>query len=373
MQYVGDLRPHLMAYSALTGDRSYFRSALEQFNNSRLPDGNITSCYPLKATFVHPTYSLIWIDMLHDHMMTEGDKSLIKSFTSEIQEVFDYYESIINDAGLVGKSEYHMFIDWYENGNGVSKVNRDGNSAVLTLNYAYTLSKAAAIMEWLGYGDKAEAYASQSLKYANTVRQKCFDTARGIYADDPARTFYDQRASILAVLTGAHTIEENRAMMNKVLDAQTTFDSRANLFYYFYLFEAMEATGTGDFAAQLKPWNEIIAAGMTATPEKRIEQDPRSEVHPWTAHPVHFYFSLVAGIRPSSPGFSTVSIAPNPGSLESIVANYPTVNGSISVDIRFSGGKKVKGKLILPPGITGAFLWNGRKTTLHEGENNVNL
>ncbi len=57
LQYVGDLRPHLMGWTALTGDLTYFRSAMEQFNNSRLPDGNITSCYPLKATFVHPTYS----------------------------------------------------------------------------------------------------------------------------------------------------------------------------------------------------------------------------------------------------------------------------------------------------------------------------
>ena len=110
MQYVGDLRPHLKAWTALTGDLTYFRSALEQFNNSRLPDGNITSCYPLKATFVHPTYSLIWIDMLHDLMMLDGDTTLIESYTTEIQEVFDYYESLINERGLVGKSQYPMFI-----------------------------------------------------------------------------------------------------------------------------------------------------------------------------------------------------------------------------------------------------------------------
>jgi hypothetical protein len=373
MQYVGDLRPHLMAYTALTGDRSYFRSALEQFNNSRLPDGNITSCYPLKATFVHPTYSLIWIDMLYDHMMTEGDQTLIKTYTGEIQEVFDYYETLINGAGLVGKSEYPMFIDWYENGGGQSAVNRDGNSAILTLNYAYTLSKAAAIMEWLGYHDKAKAYTQQSLKYATTVRQKCFDPGRGIYADDPEQTFYDQRATILAVLNGAHTMDEKKAMLSRVLDEQTTFDSSANLFYYFYLFEAMELTGTGDFKKQLKPWKDIIAAGMTATPEKRIEQNPRSEVHPWTAHPAHFYFSLVAGIRPASPGFSTVTIAPNPGALESIVASLPTVKGAISVALRFSSGNKVSGKVTLPPGVTGSFVWNGRSTKLVGGENDVSL
>lgn len=208
MQYVGDLRPHLMGWTALTGDLTYFRSAMEQFNNSRLPDGNVTSCYPLKATFVHPTYSLVWIDMLHDLMMLDGDKGLIQSYTGEIQEVFGYYESLINENGLVGKANYPMFIDWYLPKGGNSPVNKNGNSAILTLNYAYTLGKAAKIMEWLGYQEKANFYQIQATKYAEVVRRLCFDAEQGIYADDPEKSFYDQRASILAVLTDAHTEEE---------------------------------------------------------------------------------------------------------------------------------------------------------------------
>ena len=266
MQYVGDLRPHLMAWTALTGDLTYFRSAIDQFNNSRLPDGNITSCYPLKATFVHPTYSLIWIDMLHDLMMLEGDKKFIGGFKTEIQEVFDYYESIINEHGLVGDSEFHMFIDWYLPKGGNSPVNKDGNSAILTLNYAYTLDNAAEIMEWLGYSEKAGYYKAQSRKYAEIVRKLCFDHEKGIYADDPERTFYDQRASILAVLGNAHSEAEKKEIMERVLDEDTHFDSKANLFYYFYLYKAMEETGVGDFTTQLKPWEQIVEMGMTATP-----------------------------------------------------------------------------------------------------------
>ena len=80
MQYVGDLRPHLKAWTALTGDFTYFKSAMQQFNNSRLPNGNVTSCYPNKATFLIPPYSLIWIDMLHDYMMQTGDKEFVGQY-----------------------------------------------------------------------------------------------------------------------------------------------------------------------------------------------------------------------------------------------------------------------------------------------------
>jgi len=372
MQYVGDLRPHLMGWTALTGDLTYFRSALEQFNNSRLPDGNITSCYPLKATFVHPTYSLIWIDMVHDFMMLEGDRKLTESYLGEFQEVFDYYESLINENGLVGKSEYYMFIDWYWPRGGNSPVNKEGNSAILTLNYAYSLNKAAQIAEWLGYREKAGIYRAQSRKYAEITRKLCYDPERGIYADDPEKTFYDQRASILAILCDAHNAVESKELMTKVLDRNTAFDSEANLFYYFYLFEAMEKTGTGDFTSQLQPWKDIVDMGMSGTPEKRIEQNPRSEIHPWTAHPVHFYFSLVAGIRPASPGFNTVVIKPNPGSLESVVADYPTQHGMITVNLNFRDGK-VSGSVTLPEYITGDFEWKGRQIKLNPGRQEISL
>ncbi|MFZ5429176.1 MAG: family 78 glycoside hydrolase catalytic domain [Bacteroidota bacterium] len=373
MQYVGDLRPHLMGWTALTGDLTYFRSAMEQFNNSRLPDGNITSCYPLKATFVHPTYSLIWIDMLHDLMMLEGDRKLIASYLGEIQEVFDYYESLINEIGLVGKSDYSMFVDWYWPRGGNSPVNRDGNSAILTLNYAYTLNKAAGIAEWLGYRDKAGFSRTQSRKYAEITRKLCYDPQKGIYADDPEKTFYDQRASILAILCDAHSDQESKELMAKVLDNNTSFDSEANLFYYFYLFEAMEKTGIGDFTAQLQPWKDIVDMGMSGTPEKRIEQNPRSEIHPWTAHPVHFYFSLVAGIRPASPGFETVVIKPSPGSLRSIDAQYPIQHGMISVNLRFSQNEKVTGYVILPGSIHGNFEWKGEIVKLIPGKQEISL
>jgi hypothetical protein len=361
-----------MGWTALTGDLSFFRSALEQFNHSRLPDGNITSCYPLKATFVHPTYSLIWIDMLHDWMMLEGDAKALEGYLGEIQEVFDYYESLINEQGLVGKSQYHMFIDWYVPKGGNSPVNRDGNSAILTLNYAYTLERAAEICAWLGYRDRAKRYHVQSRKYAEIVRKLCYDPIKGIYADDPAHTFYDQRASILAALCGAHSEVEKQRLMDKVLDESVDFDSEANLFYHFYLFEAMQQTGVGDAVRALQPWREIVAMGMSGTPEKRIEQHPRSEIHPWTAHPVHFYLSLLAGIRPSSPGFETVRIAPQPGKLTPISASYPTRHGLIQLDLTFEGDK-LAGRVILPGKMVGDLVWQGQTMTLTPGENLLKL
>jgi hypothetical protein len=203
------------------------------------------------------------------------------------------------------------------------------------------------------------------------VKNLCFDPERGIYADDPEKTFYDQRASILAILAGAHTSAEKKALMRKVLDEGVDYDSKANLFYYFYLFEAMKKTGVGDFTETLKPWEKIAEKGMTATPEKRIEQNPRSEVHPWTAHPVHYYFSLVAGIEPDSPGFRSVRITPQPGELENIEATYPTKHGNIILNMQFDKEGKVEGNITLPEEMTGSFKWKGEEKLLQPGPNKL--
>lgn len=320
----------------------------------------------------HSDKELIWIDMLHDMMMRFRNKNEIKGYLGEIDEVFDYYKSLKNEHGLVGKSEYEMFIDWYLPRGGNSEVNKDGNSAILTLNYAYTLKKALELLSWLGYNEKASYYLAQSVKYSEIVRKLCYDAEKGIYADDPEKTFYDQRASILAVLTGAHSVEEKKVLMLQLLDEKTHFDSYANLFYYFYLFEAMEETGTGNFTDVVKPWKEIADMGLTATPEKRIEQHPRSEVHPWTAHPVHFYFSYVAGIKPVKPGFREVEITPHPGDLTEIKANYPTGKGDISIDLNFQG-ENPSGDIVLPSGITGKLIWEGKDIQLTTGKNTIDL
>lgn len=320
----------------------------------------------------HSDKELIWIDMLHDMMMRFRNKNEIKGYLGEIDEVFDYYKSLKNEHGLVGKSEYEMFIDWYLPRGGNSEVNKDGNSAILTLNYAYTLKKALELLSWLGYNEKASYYLAQSVKYSEIVRKLCYDAEKGIYADDPEKTFYDQRASILAVLTGAHSVEEKKVLMLQLLDEKTHFDSYANLFYYFYLFEAMEETGTVNFTDVVKPWKEIADMGLTATPEKRIEQHPRSEVHPWTAHPVHFYFSYVAGIKPVKPGFREVEITPHPGDLTEIKANYPTGKGDISIDLNFQG-ENPSGDIVLPSGITGKLIWEGKDIQLTTGKNTIDL
>lgn len=373
MQYVGDSRPHGLAWMALTGDDRHFRNALTQFHHSRLPDGNLTSCYPLKATFVHPTYSLIWIDMIHDYMMYRGDKLFIRPFLSDIDGVLDFFERHLNENGIPGHTNWPYFVDWYnhENTGGTSPVSRNGNSGVITLHYLYSLRNAADIHEWFGNNNKATDYRLRANKLTEIVNHLFYDTEKGSYAENPEKTFFDQRTNIMAVLTDVIEKDKQAELLKTVLN-DSAF-SRAGMYYRYNLFNALHKANAGELLDQsLEMWYDCINMGLTTTPESGIDEDPRSEAHPWAASPAWAFFHVVCGIVPTSPAFEDAVIQPSPGNLSYIKASYPHPAGELVIDLNFENNA-VKGRVVVPDGPKTSFLWKGKKLLLLPGENTIEL
>ncbi len=370
MQYVGDSRPHALSWISMTGDNRHFKNAISQFHESRITDGNLTSCYPLKSTFVHPTYSLVWIDMIHDYMMYYGGKDYIRPFLSDISGVLDWFELHLNENGIPGKTDWPYFVDWYkESGGGTSPVSGNGNSAVVTLQWVYSLQNAADIFKWFGMDDEAEKYLARAAELQVIVNELFYDKSRGIYAEDPEKTFYDQRPNIMAVLTNTVKPEDQKALIGRILTDKSL--SQAGLYYRYNFFNALTHATAGEYFDQvLAPWTDVVNAGVSTTPEKQVDQQPRSECHPWSASPLYAYFHVLCGIQPASPGFEKVVIAPLPGNLEYIKASYPHPFGMIIVDLHFTNNK-VKGQITIPKGLDATFMWNDEHLKLSPGLNKI--
>jgi hypothetical protein len=80
--------------------------------------------------------------------------------------------------------------------------------------------------------------------------------------------------------------------------------------------------------------------------------------------------TLVAGIKPLSPGFATVAIAPHLGPLPSLTATYPHPQGEIKVSYQRQGSG-LNATITLPGTLTGSFEYNGKTTTLNPGVNRI--
>jgi alpha-L-rhamnosidase len=379
MQYLGDTKIHAAVWQALSGSDIHTRNALAQFDHSRLPDGNLTSCYPLKATFVHPNYSLMWVDMLYDYLQYSGDRAFIQTFVPNIRHTLDGFDRLIQPNGLVGETSWEYFVDWYVDSKGglPPEANKGIHSSVVTLQYVYALQNAARLLGILEYHNDAARYQKRANWIKKRVFEQCFDEKKGALAFNPDKRYFDQHANILGILTETIPPSQARTLLEKITADEVTF-SPASYYFRYYLFEALQKTQSADlFDRVQKPWVELVRQGLSTTVERlesRLSHHPtRSEAHPWSTAPAYFYFRLLAGIVPQSMGFDQVRIAPQLGSLTRIEGLYPTPKGDILFVFEKKINQQLAATLTMPEGIKGYIEWQGKRVVLKAGRQEIVL
>ena len=368
MMYVGDSRIHALVNLYMSGQDIWLRNAIEMFDYSRMPSGNITSCYPLKSTFVHPTFSLVWVDMLHDFMMHCDDKAFLAQYAQSVRATLNVFESGLLPNGLVGKPEGSYFVDWYNDepfaGAGLYPGSENGNSALVTMHYAATLLRAADVFDYLGLPHEAVEFRQRAERVKADVVAACWDEGRKLFAENPDKKFFDERANIMAITARVFDDEQQRTLFKRCLDADNI--SKSVYYFRFNHFNEMRRLGLGnEMDRVLDIWKDLLPLNMTTVPERVALQ--RSEAHPWSAAPCIAFVKVVAGIAPAEPGYKSVEIAPEFGKLNYVKASYPHYLGAITVDLKKTKKGGIEGTVELPVGLTGTFKYNGVILNLTEG------
>lgn len=375
MQYTGDSRVHNLSLLTLSADDRLTRNALIQFDQSRIPEGLTYACYPNPFHLIIPSYSLIWIDQVHDYMMWKDDREFISGFEPGIFNVLNWFERKMQPNGLLGKMDWWGALAWprhYKNGEPPAIY--EGNNTLYTLHYAYTLRHAAEILEFLGKADQAGKYRKRADQICSAVNQLC-KNAEGFYTESPDNKQVSQITNILAILAGASTGHEATLLMKKLLEPKDWF-GQVDLFLHLYLFEVLNKTGNQDkFMDELSEWQLMKDRNMNTFAEVPLEwgeENQRSECHPWSSSPDVFLFKTVCGINPTSPGHKTVEIAPSFGDLKQIKAVYPHYLGSIELDLK-QNGSKVEGSVSIPEGMKANFVWGKQNIVLKTGKQSISL
>ena len=377
MQYVGDTRIQALISYAVTGDDRLARQAMLAYRDSLLTDGLTQSRYPSSLTQVIPPFSLLWVGMLHDFWMYRNDEAFDRSLLPGTRGVLDWFSARQRPDGLLGRIEWWPFVDWspplYVG--GVPPQQADGGSSAITLQFIAALRDAADLEEHMGENERATRYREQATLAAAGLMRLSWDTAKGLLADTPAKASFSQQANALAVLLDVIPKAQQRAVMQKVLDSSTpsttTPMSQASYYFRFYLARAMVHTGLGDeYIPQLDPWRKMLTLGLSTWAEN--PEPTRSDSHAWSAHPTYDLLTIVAGIAPGSPGFDTVDISPNLGSLKQASATVPTPKGLVEVQYT-KAGNQWTAAITLPTGLSGELHWHGRSIPLHAGAQTIPL
>lgn len=379
LQYTGDTRIQALISMYVSGDDRLVRNALLHYDESRFSEGLTQSRYPSASPQVIPPFSLFWIDMVHDYWTLRDDPEFIAAFLPGIDQVLNWFIRRIDPkTGLLGKVEYWNFVDWanewpWINANrigGVPKGGRDdGQSSIVTMQLAYALQRAAELNNYFDQPAQAQKYKQLAQLLTKAVQQNCREASHNYLADTPDKMEFSMHAQIFGVLTNTIPENEQRAMVERLLNDPKLI--QPTLYFRFYLTQALKKTGLADrYLSTLGPWKEMLQTGLTTFAEK---QDPtRSDCHAWSASPNYDFLATVAGIRPSSPGFKTVRMEPALGELKFIKGQMPHPSGMIGFDLKRNGTEGIQGEVILPEGLTGTFAWKGKSIQL-KGKTNIDI
>jgi len=147
--------------------------------------------------------------------------------------------------------------------------------------------------------------------------------------------------------------------------------TKATYYFRFYLARAVEHAGMGDrYLSLLQLWHEMVALGLTTWAEQ--PEPTRSDSHAWSAHPNYDLLTIVAGIRPKTPGFASIEIEPHLGTLKRVTAALPSAKGLIQTEYTETTSG-VRAEITLPSGVTGNLLWKGKSSPLHPGHQELLL
>ena len=372
LQYTGDTRIQALISLYMSGDDRLMRKAILDFYQSRTPEGLTQSRYPSNRLQIIPAFSLFWVSMIHDYWMHRKDDAFIKQFLPAIDEIMGWYQARIDqDKRMLGPLTWWNFVDWGNfNSWGTAPGADKGNSAIMTLQYAYTLKQAADLFEKFGQENQAAVYKTLAEDLNQSTFTTCFNVEKGLLADTPEQLSYSQHAGIWAVLSGAMPQNEIPRMMKKLLEDKSI--GQVTFFYRFYLTQALKKAGMADlYYSELGPWRDMLKLGLTTFAEK--PEPTRSDCHAWSASPNYDFLATICGIVPDAPGFSKVLIKPALGELTSAEGSIPVPAGQIQVKFRRVGTEGLSGEITLPEGLNGTFIWKNKQIKLKSGKQTVSV
>lgn len=370
LQYIGDSRIEALVSIFNTNDDALMRNAIKQFDDSRLNLGLTCSRYPSYIVQIIPTYSLLWIGMLNDYYMYRDDPAFVKQFMPGILSILAYFQSHIDETGMLGNLEWWNFTDWAKGfENGIPPGADDGHSANVTLQYVWAIQNAIPMLKEFGYLDEALKYESYATVIQSAVLKQCYDSGKKLIAERMEKDVFSQHTNIFTILT--NTLQNHKEIVTNIL--QDTSLIQSSIYFKFYLTRALQKAGMGTkYLDLLSPWKNMIDLGMTTFGETDVE--PRSDCHGWSASPAFDVVHTITGIQSLAPGFHKILIEPNFGPLKYIKTTFIHPSGyAIVVDLKKSDNGDLHGTILNPGGLDITYKHNNISIKLSKNENRIGI
>lgn len=328
----------------------------------------------------HPTWPTEWI--LQTIMLFYYDYL----YTGNPEFIMKYYKHLKNktlmplarEDGLISTVSDHLtrelmegvgfdidytgrpiedIVDWPEN-------ERDGYemvevNTVVNSFYYNSLRLMAEIAEVVGMEQDARDFNNASVLVRNTINEKLFNPATGLYVDGEGSNHSSLHANMVPLAFGI--VPEDRK--ESVVTFIKSKGMACSVYGAQYLLEALYSAGEDEYAFQLmtategdRNWWNMIRVGSTMTLEAwDAKYKPNLDWnHAWATAPANIITRRMWGITPAVAGFEKALIRPQMGDLTTSNIKVPTIRGAIHGEYKTTEDG-FRYLLTLPPGMTGEF------------------
>jgi hypothetical protein len=301
--------------------------------------------HTLEHLLKHPTWPTEW--SLQMPMMALADYET----TEETEFVARHYEALktkllmekTREDGLLWAS---AIVDWpagerddYNNGEVDPDKKQQVGPLINTAANAFyyrALQSMAILARALKKDDEARNFNDKAAQVYRAFNAVFFDEERGIYRDGQGCDHASLHANMFALALGLVPREKQES----VADFVQSRGMACSVYGAQYLLEALYRAGREDYALQLmtshseRSWWHMLELGSTMTLEAWDAKFKPNLTwnHAWGTAPANIISRFLLGVRPLTPGYEKILIAPRPGTLQWAKAQIPTPKGPVQVE-----------------------------------------
>lgn len=355
-QYVADAYVQMLVNFAAFGDGKLAARMLRQVAQSQHPSGLMMPAAPgdfaRLSSFNIPDFTLYWILAMEKYVLYTGDTSVLRDHYPAIGKALSWFSQFINADHLLADLPHWVFVDWAE-------LNKQGQVTALNAQFVAALQAAAVLAAQLEQVGDAARWQETAAATANAINTYLWDEIRGVYVDARDSRRVSQQSNAAAVAFGAAPPERWLRIFNMILDeprlrltrlgdhdpTSIPFDEETDVvltqpFYAHHLHVALRRAGEyGRIRRSLRRWEPMLDEDNGLFRETWQVHDDTSLCHGWASTPTFDLSTDVLGVVPTSPGFQTFRVQPQPGDLSWANGAFPTPHGNIEVDWTQENGR----------------------------------
>ncbi|MGW2287091.1 alpha-L-rhamnosidase-related protein [Streptomyces phaeochromogenes] len=314
-----------------------------------------------RGGYTIPDWALHWIHGVWNLFRYDGDRAATLTLLPVVERILRWYEPYLDERGTLSDVPEWNLIDW-------ASVFSSHRSSLITGLWARALAEYAEMADWLGNTASAD-WARAHWERAREGLEDFWDPARSSYVDHivagermPALS---QAAGAVAIVSGLAPRERWAGIVDVITDParvvvrswiggddggydmakiveqsegvyRIDWDTdheivKAQPFFSYVVHDAVARAGRAERLPDLlRAWSVFLHDGYDTFGECWGWGTP---VHAWSATPTKDLIWHVLGVTPAEPGYTSVRIAPRPGSIDRLCGTVPTPHGLVRVDV----------------------------------------